>query len=125
MLAESFFTIDGKSKNENGEIVIDITMNPNHEIYQGHFPNMPICPGVCNIQTIRECAEMEIGKKLTINSISQCRFSALIVPSENEKLRLTMNLSNEKDNEWNVVCKISSIDEEISFVEYKGSYISE
>ena len=110
MLAESFFTIDGKSKNENGEIVIDITMNPNHEIYQGHFPNMPICPGVCNIQTIRECAEMEIGKKLTINSISQCRFSALIVPTENEKLRLTMNLSNEKDNEWNVICKISSID---------------
>ena len=102
-------------------------MNPYHEIYNGHFPGMPICPGVCNIQTIRECAELELDRRLTINSISQCRFSALIVPTENAQLRLNLNITkkNESDNEWNVICNITSIDEEISFVEYKGSYISE
>ena len=127
MLAESFFSIDRKLKNEEGNVFIDITMNPNHEIYNGHFPGMPICPGVCNIQTIRECAELELDRRLTINSISQCRFSALIVPTENAQLRLNLNITkkNESDNEWNVICNITSIDEEISFVEYKGSYISE
>lgn len=125
MLAESFFTIESKSKNEAGEIIYDIDLNPNHDIYKGHFPNMPICPGVCNIQTIRECVEMEVGKKLTIKAIAQCRFSALIVPTENKKLRITLNLVSESENEWNVISKITSPDGEISFVDYKGSYISE
>ena len=33
----------------------NLTMN--EEFFQGHFPNNPVSPGVCNIEMIKECAE--------------------------------------------------------------------
>ncbi len=38
--------------------VFRVALNADCEVYQGHFPGEPVCPGVCNIQMIKECAEM-------------------------------------------------------------------
>ena len=35
-----------------------VALNADCEVYQGHFPGEPISPGVCNIQMIKECAEL-------------------------------------------------------------------
>ncbi|MGM9809608.1 MAG: hypothetical protein ACI30J_01905 [Paludibacteraceae bacterium] len=35
-----------------------VALNADCEVYQGHFPGEPVCPGVCNIQMIKECAEI-------------------------------------------------------------------
>ena len=31
-----------------------IELNPEHEIYKGHFPKIPVAPGACLIQAIKE-----------------------------------------------------------------------
>ena len=38
--------------------VFRVALNADCEVYQGHFPGEPVCPGVCNIQMIKECTEM-------------------------------------------------------------------
>ncbi|MDY2942781.1 MAG: hypothetical protein SOT07_03685 [Paludibacteraceae bacterium] len=38
--------------------VFRVALNADCEVYQGHFPGEPISPGVCNIQMIKECAEI-------------------------------------------------------------------
>jgi len=53
MLNGDFFYIENIVQ-ENGLIRADIQMNAEHRIYRGHFPGMPVVPGVCQVQIIKE-----------------------------------------------------------------------
>lgn len=121
MLLNSYFTIKKEIKNENGS-EFHIALNPQHEVYQGHFPGDPICPGVCSIQTIRECAEVVLGTKLTISAVSQCRFSELLTPAKNIDLQLKMTLEKSAEDGYKVIASIASEDGQTLFLEYKGEY---
>ena len=55
-----------------GKAVYHVAILPECNVYEGHFPGNPVCPGVCNIQTIKECASLLTGKELRISSIKQC-----------------------------------------------------
>lgn len=121
MLSGDFFTIERIS--ERGEETLFLTaLNPHHKIFDGHFPGDPICPGVCNIQTIRECAEQKTGKKLRIDAIALCRFSALITPQACPQLLISLQLGDETEDTIPVTAKITSPDEQKIYLEYKGSY---
>ncbi len=63
------------------------------DIYRGHFPNAPVCPGVCGIQMILECCMMATHKRLRIASIRKCRFPALATPQTVERLALDLQLT--------------------------------
>lgn len=121
MLLNSYFTIKEEVKTENGSD-FHIALNPQHQVYQGHFPGDPICPGVCSIQTIRECAELALGAKLTISTVSQCRFSELLTPTKNVDLLLKMTLDKSAEGIVKVVASILPEDGETPFLEYKGEY---
>lgn len=53
---------------------------PDHRIFEGHFPGQPIVPGVCTINLIRELLEYSYGHALLFKSISQCKFTGMILP---------------------------------------------
>ncbi len=57
-----------------------VAILPDCSVYEGHFPGEPVCPGVCNIETIKECAMLLTGDRLRYASIKQCRLSALARP---------------------------------------------
>lgn len=97
MLLNTYFTIERK-KHEGEQHEYSIQLLANHEVYKGHFPGNPVSPGVCQIQTIRECCEDALGKELRILSISQCRFLQLLTPECGQELTLRFGLV-EADNE--------------------------
>lgn len=121
MLLDTYFTIKKEIKNESGSDFL-ISLNPNHQVYQGHFPGDPICPGVCSIQTIRECSEVALNQKLIISSISQCRFSELLTPVKNTELLVNVAFDKIPDGLIKVVASVLSADGQTSFLEYKGEY---
>ena len=121
MLLNKYFTIRERREDETGSNFL-ISLNPDHQVYQGHFPGDPICPGVCSIQMIRECAEIVIGQRLTIGTVSQCRFMELLTPSKNKDLLLKLTLSKAEEGMVKAVASILSDDAQTSFLEYKGEY---
>ena len=121
MLLNKYFTIRERREDETGSDFL-ISLNPDHQVYQGHFPGDPICPGVCSIQMIRECAEIVLGQRLTIGTVSQCRFMELLTPSKNKDLLLKLTLSKAEEGMVKAVASILSDDAQTSFLEYKGEY---
>ncbi len=51
------------------------------DVFNGHFPGHPICPGVFNVQTLKECCADVLSMDITIISIKQCRFLSVIEPT--------------------------------------------
>lgn len=118
LLNGSYFSIIKKNV-EGSTFVYEIQLNATHEIYNGHFPGNPISPGVCSIETIRECCEDALNRKLTLKTIKQCRFITLLTPKVNGTLALEINIT-ESDSSYIVVANLTNND--TTFVNFKGSF---
>lgn len=82
------------TKQEDEDWFFRIELNPEHKIFEGHFPEQPIVPGVCSLQIIRECAENILGKDLRINYISSCKYLTAINPQESKELEIRISLKD-------------------------------
>lgn len=97
--------------------VFHMALLPNCAVYRGHFPGNPVCPGVCNIQMIKECAMLLTGKKLLICVIKQCRLTAVASPVVCPEVEVIIN-ALPTDKGFTVTAKIR--DAERVYMEYKG-----
>lgn len=97
MLIENFYTIVS-SEVSNDEVATRIILNNDHQVFDGHFPNNPVTPGVCMIQLIKEILEDTLQENLSLIKISNVKFTALINPNVNSELVINTTFSK-KENE--------------------------
>lgn len=100
--------------------VYRIAFLPGCDVYRGHFPGRPVCPGVCNIGMIKECAMMLTGKRLWISTIKQCRLTAVATPAVCPEVNVAVSVSP-TDGGFTVTATIT--DTERTYMEYKGDMI--
>lgn len=121
LLKDKFFTVLHEEKITANDAVYLCELKADCNVYQGHFPGKPVCPGVCNIEMIRECAEMLTGKDLKISTIKQCRLTAVASPCVCPKVDVKVNVAAiEGTQSYNVVATIA--DAETSYMELKGTF---
>ena len=80
MLIKDFYYVENHTAESDGSHVYTVKLNANHSVYQGHFPERHITPGVCNIQMIKECVEDATSTRLTFTAIDRCRLTAMVTP---------------------------------------------
>lgn len=115
----NYYTINDQ-QTEGDTARIDVTLNKECEIYKGHFPGMPVAPGVCNIQMIKECTERLTGKQLLLEYISQCKFSTLITPQQHPALHICIHLLEQNDSLIKIKATIGKNGEE--YLTLQGEY---
>lgn len=116
LLENSYYKIIGRS-GEGLDAVFRVALLPDCEVYKGHFPGNPVSPGVCNIETIKECAMLLTGKRLVIDTIRQCRLTAVASPSVCPEVEVMLSCSPVGKG-FAVTAKIA--DNERTYMEYKG-----
>lgn len=62
---------------------------PDSMIYNAHFPEQPITPGVCIIQIASELLNEFIGTPIELSAISNAKFLAVISPDETKCVTYT------------------------------------
>lgn len=82
----------------NNDLIFRIKLNPKHKIFQGHFPNNPILPGVCQVQIIKELLLTEYSEYSCIVSSKAIKFLHVINPNETETFDVNFKIIDEKDN---------------------------
>lgn len=88
---ESIYTILSKETDGNPlEFLVEI--NPNHSIYQGHFPGMPIVPGVVLLQIVKELVESTFNQKLQLKEASNIKFLKMVLPNEAKELEIVLDI---------------------------------
>ncbi len=97
-----------------------VRLKSNCDVYQGHFPGQPICPGVYNIQLVRECAERLTRRSLRIHSIQRCRLIALLTPIPDRELIVCIQLAPLDEG---YACQATISDVQQTYVEFKGKLV--
>jgi len=98
MLINSFYTINNIMQTDEKKYAVSITLNPQHIIYQGHFPGNPVVPGVCMQQIVKEVLSVIIEEDLVLSKADNIKFINMIIPHNNSNLKVNITIkSNEKD----------------------------
>ena len=80
-LKNSLYTIQGVAR-EGTSVSYELLLNAEHTIYQAHFPNEPITPGVCILQILKELLEEHTGKQYEITKVKNVKFLSILSPAE-------------------------------------------
>jgi len=96
MLLDNFFSI--LTREAVGQsISTRIRIDKHHKIFNGHFPAIPIVPGVCMMEIIREIAEQHVGRSLRIDSADSIKFLTVINPAENDEVQADIDFEDTDD----------------------------
>lgn len=93
LLENKFYRVLSEERGEGLSAKYRVAILPECNVYDGHFPGDPVCPGVCNIETIKECAILLCGEQLRYSTIKQCRLTALATPTVCPEVGVQVNLS--------------------------------
>jgi 3-hydroxyacyl-[acyl-carrier-protein] dehydratase len=78
-LSGDFYFLSEEKKSDH-LITAAVQFNAGHKIFYGHFPQMPIVPGVCMIQLIQEIFEKNMNRKYLLRHADNIKFLAVINP---------------------------------------------
>lgn len=93
LLVDRVIEIDGT---QSALGIKNVTMNEPH--FQGHFPGMPIMPGVTIIEAMAQTAAVMVGTtldmadkemKVYFMAIDNCKFRRKVIPGDQLQMRLT------------------------------------
>lgn len=100
----NFFNITNIRRDES-EIEASVTLNPAHEIFKGHFPDMPIVPGVCILEMTKKITETAFNQSLIYTTVDDCRFVSLINPEETLQISFSLTFDMESGK---IQCVVSA-----------------
>lgn len=118
MLAGNFYTVTSQSR-EAGQVAVTIELNAAHPIFQGHFPEQPVVPGVCMMQTITEVLESALDKKVKLKKASQMKFLNMIDPTKQPLVDVTLTYK-EEEGSWKVNATLKRDDK--TFMKFQGIF---
>ncbi len=96
MLVKEFYKINSLNKVDD-MVNANITINKDHQVFDGHFPGNPVTPGVCMMQIIKELTEEVTKTSLFMKSASNIKFMAIINPEHNANLNLQLEVTETED----------------------------
>lgn len=117
-LEGNYYTLLEMEHQDANAAIFHIALCPESDIYRGHFPGNSVCPGVCNMQMIKECVESLTGKRLHACYVKQCRLTAVATPAICPKLDVKIGVQSTDDANYTVVASI--YDSQRIYMDYKG-----
>jgi 3-hydroxyacyl-[acyl-carrier-protein] dehydratase len=101
MLRNSFYTIIATDNTDITSFKFSLRFQASHDIFKGHFPGLPVVPGVCMMQIVKELLEMELQRSLHLRGIGNVKFLSVINPIEHPQVDVIIRYkqAEEKDLE--------------------------
>jgi 3-hydroxyacyl-[acyl-carrier-protein] dehydratase len=122
MLQGSFYTIlNNAPKADSVNLLLEL--NPEHHIFEGHFPQTPVVPGVCMMQMVKELVEDFTGQRLRLSKADHLKFLTIINPQKNKLLEVDIAVLPHSNGGLQVTAAF--FHNETVFFKFKGGFVSE
>jgi 3-hydroxyacyl-[acyl-carrier-protein] dehydratase len=99
MLLNTFFSIVNITSLDE-KTLVEVEINKEHAVFEGHFPGNPIVPGVFLIQMIREVIEELQQTKFRIDKADEIKFMNMVIPGQSSHLTLEIQRRVKSENPY-------------------------
>ena len=89
---------------------LPFSINKESEVFEGHFPNQPILPGVVMIELVQRAVEEVLALKLEVKSAGNFKFLKMIDPVVVPSASLIFSIIVKEDS-WRVKAQIKNNDD--------------
>lgn len=100
MLNDHFYTLTDPVSITGMNFRTEINLNSKHPIFKGHFPGLPVVPGVCMMAIVKELLQKGVGKKLQLQKADTIKFLALINPNEHPSVDVEIKYLPNEDGTY-------------------------
>jgi 3-hydroxyacyl-[acyl-carrier-protein] dehydratase len=121
MLVENLYRIIHLTHDSNS-IRADLEIDSSHEIFKGHFPSIPILPGVCMVQCIKELIDHTLGIRTRIEKADMIKFISMLNPLESTNIHADIVLKDKSDTR--IVFQATLKNNEQILLKYAGSLLA-
>ena len=121
-LLNDFYTINSFEATGEARLSATITLNATHPVFEGHFEQMPVVPGVFQTQIIKELLQHHSGRNLLMSGGDNIKFMGMIVPGKHPQVQLEISYKQE-ENKYFADAKLFW--ENTTFTKFKGSFITQ
>lgn len=117
MLLGSFYKIIESEKDAN-IYKVRVAFDAAHAIFKGHFPELPVVPGVCQTQMLIETLGHLLQRPVELKLAHHIKFLALLNPEKDKEIEMEIKIEKEADGVMWVSATYSSVAE--MFFRFKG-----
>lgn len=121
MLRDDFYTVHNETTEEHS-LSATLQLNAAHDIFKGHFPSIPVVPGVCSMQIIRELTEKATERRLVLKKADFLKFLGVITPTATPELNAAVSWQDAENGELSVSGTLFK--DETVFLKFRGSFAS-
>lgn len=91
-----FYTIKSKNTGEE-QWQFNLSLNPQHPVYEGHFPQQAVAPGAMLTEMVKHIVENELGKTLRMTRARNIKFLNMLLPEKADNVDLEMSVAQEDE----------------------------
>jgi 3-hydroxyacyl-[acyl-carrier-protein] dehydratase len=117
MLLNNFYTIRSYEPAESSLKAV-LEFDAAHAIFKGHFPGVPVVPGVCMMQIVKEMFEKHSGRTVRLTKVPLMKFLRLINPMQNAIVQIELVYSMIDDRGFQVTASL--LNENVIYFKFKG-----
>ena len=117
MLKDQLYNIQ-KLDYQDSVLKAEIKIIKTHAVFKGHFPDVPVLPGVTMMQMVKELLEVAEEKKFLIQSAGQIKFLQMLNPEHLDVVNWEINVAKTEEDLFKV--KAQMINGDIVFFKMTG-----
>jgi len=106
---------------DDKQLNVQIEINENHEVFKGHFPEMPILPGVYLIQIIKDSLNTFLPDSYQLKSAGTVKYLKPVQPEKNNRLKMEITFGQISDDL--TVSASSFMEDDTVHFKFKGEFI--
>ncbi len=113
-----FYSVISDATTDNTATVA-VSINPKHEVYEGHFPNQPVAPGAALTQMVIDEASRLFAHGRMFVGVKQVKFLSVLDPNKTSILTMEYTFV-ERDALLQFAC--TGKNEETIFFKINGTF---
>ena len=121
-LLKDFYRLISIEKTGGQALAATLELNAAHPIFKGHFPGIPVVPGVCMVQMTKELLESVLGKNTRLTVSRSIKFLHVINPLEHTTVVLRLDFKEETAGGFEANSSIASEDGGLVFFKMRGRF---
>lgn len=121
-LLKNFYTVANRQVLGDHTFSCEIAFNAGHDLFKGHFEQMPVVPGVCQTQIITELLQETLSVKLRMVAGDNIKFTGMIVPVQYPVVQAEISYQAAGSEPATITAEARIYKDALTFTKFKGTY---